>query len=954
MSLDKEKYITLFIDESRENLLALNGYLLELEKGSGDLKNLNDIFRVAHTLKGMSSTMGFDNVAELTHEMENLLDMLRNAQIIISSEIIDTLFSCLDALETLIENISDNTKEIDVSNIVEKIKTILDSGEIKTSLKKDSSKVQENHKKDIEIIYSNEEKELILEAFGNSYNSSEIKIFLMKDCVMKSLRVSLVLQAIESKAKIIKTTPSRESLLAENFFSYFVVTILHSVPIEKILHSILCIAEISSAENYDLKEKFIDEIKINTKNLIPVISNKIIPKYDEEHKKIISIALEENFKCYEIYITLDKETIMKAIRVSMIMNTLEYLEAQIVVSFPSGNDLLNENNFDNFVITIISDRDSSAFFNAISSIAEIKEIEVLELSKDYLKNNNQALKKEVQLPLFTDYEKMLILEAKSSDRRSIIISINFMSGTIMKFARFILVTKKLEGLGDIIKTIPSQEEIENENFDDSFQIVLITNQNDNDIINAISSVAEIKNISDLFSIDTNEKNNEIKLSKQTQTYYNEHNVPKKIELTPKLDSDNQKNEKIKDKTQKEEPKINKITLNNNELKKIPDKKIVKEEDKNKKPTSKKQTIRVDTDRLDQLINMVEELVIIRSRLNKLAINSNNQEINQSIRNLNLISSTLQNSAMKLRMMPVESIFSRFPRMIRDVAKASNKEINFVIEGEDTEIDRTIIDELGDPLVHLLRNSADHGIESTEDRIKAGKTKNGNIHLIAKHEGNSVLIIVEDDGAGINIERVKQKAIEKNIITQDEAYNMSEEEAFQIIFLPGFSTMEATTELSGRGVGMDAVLSKVKSLGGNIIINSKKGLGSKFTIKLPLTLAIMEVLLVKLENEIYAIPLSYIEEVKEIYLSEIKNIHKVRVTVVRDKTIPLVLLKEILNVPEKIKEPEFDFFDEEKFEELIPIIIVRTEEGNKTSGFIVDSILGQDDIVIKPLSKIASD
>ncbi|MFN8671955.1 MAG: chemotaxis protein CheW [Candidatus Sericytochromatia bacterium] len=967
MSLDKEKYIALFIEESRENLLSLNDYLLELERGAGDLRLLNDIFRVAHTLKGMASTMSFNAIASLTHEMENLLDMLRNAQIVVSPEIIDILFSCLDTLETLIESISENIPESDTSDLVNKIKKILKGGEIQTKLE-DKVKIEtplliDLDEADLEIDYSADEKELILEALNNGYFSSEIKIFLMKDCVMKFLRISLVLQAIESKSKIIKTLPSREALLSENVDSSFVVTIIHSLPIETIINSILSIAEISSAKSNDLLEKFQSEVNIKKEKIIPELSNKIIPNYSDNHKNILKEALDNKLNIYEIYISLDKETVMKAIRVSMIMNTLDYLGCQVITTFPSNNELLNTNNYDNFVITVIYEKEADSISHAISGIAEIKEIEVLALTDEYFKEKNEVSNnKNIALPEFTDYEKVLIFQAKTTDKRTILLSINLMEGTVMKFARFIMVTKKLEGLGDIIKTIPSQEEIENENFGDSFQIVFITNQSDIEIIKAISSVAEIKNITDLFSIDTSEKSTDLKVSKQTQTYYGK-NIPieekkdeeKEVYVPIKKEVDNKHEKTVAEKN--EPTQLNNIEKTVNDKNKDDNiKKDLKEDEdkKQRKTIVKKQTIRVDTDRLDQLINMVEELVITRSRLNKLAANSDNQEINQAIRNLNLISSNLQNSAMKLRMMPVEAIFSRFPRMIRDVAKSLNKEIVFNVEGEDTEIDRTIIDELGDPLVHLLRNSADHGIESTEKRLENGKNKVGKINLIAKHEGNSVLIIVEDDGGGINSDKVKQKAVEKGVISQEEASFMSEEDAFQIIFLPGFSTVDSTTELSGRGVGMDAVLSKVKSLGGSIIIHSKRGEGTRFTIKLPLTLAIMEVLLVKLAEEYYAIPLSYIEEVKEIYPSEIKHINKVKVTIIRDKTIPLVDLKAVLNVPEKTKELDLDFSNEEYIEELMPMVIVRTEEGNKTSGFIVDSIIGQDDVVIKPLSKILFD
>lgn len=935
MSMDREKYINLFIDESKENLLALNGYLLELEKGTGDLRLLNDIFRVAHTLKGMSSTMGFNQIAELTHEMENLLDLLRNAKIVISPEIIDILFSCLDSLEIMLENIIGEGKDIDTTELVKRLKAVLknEPTEKTKELKNEPLKKIANDLDKIE--YSKEEKEIILDSLNKGYFASEIEVILASDCVMKALRSSLVIQAIETKAKILKTFPSRDNISLENFDFKIIITVIHSITIEKIIEVIDSISEIKEVTSFNLADKFKNEVVISEEKIIPNLSSRIIPKYNQTEKNILIDALESNLKCYEVYISLDSDTIMKSIRVAMVMNTLDSLGCQIISSFPPNSELIKDNKDNYFIVTIIAEKDSSLIYKAISNIAEIKEIEVLEILKNYFTSINSNIVKQKIAPEFNNYEKMLILEAQGLGKRVLIISVNLMQGTVMKFARFILVTKKLENFGDIIKSIPSHEEIELENFDDSFQLVFITSHSDRDIINAISSVAEVNNISNLCSIVTDEKSSDIRILKQTQTYYDESIEPELVE-------------------KEIEPKVEVVNKEINVLENVNKPDIEPKEDKTpKKAIIKKNTIRVDTDRLDQLVNMVEELVIIRSTLNRIALERNDQSLTQTVRKLNLISSNLQNSAMKLRMMPVENIFNRFPRMIRDIAKNLNKEIEFFIEGEDTEMDRTIIDEIGDPLVHLLRNSADHGIESPEERLKAGKNRAGVIKLIAKHEGNSVLIIVEDDGGGINVEKVKEKAIEKKIITKEQASTMTHDDALQMIFMAGFSTMETTTELSGRGVGMDAVLSKVKALGGVILINSQKGIGSRFTVKLPLTLAIMEVLIVRLSNELYAIPISYVEEVREIAPNEIKHINTVKVTIVRDKTIPLVELNKLLGVPEKLKEFNLDF-SEPEFDELLPVIIVRTEEGNKTSGFLVDSIIGQDDVVIKPLSKIASD
>lgn len=920
--MDNEKYINLFVDESRENLLALNEYLLELEKGAGDLKILNDIFRVAHTLKGMSATMGFSSIADLTHEMENLLDFLRNAQLAVTVETIDVLFLCLDALEILVENVvSNNNREVDTINLMYRLKKLIKIGSGEDEVEEEVVKVITSEDRDIyNIFYSEEDKKSIKEAVENGYSVSEIEVVLMKDCVMKSIRVILILQAVENKAKIIKSTPQREDLNNEKFGRSFIITIIHSTPIEEIKEAVLSIAEVMKVYSEDLKEKFKDTLKLapNKPKKVPTKNNSIID-YTDVEKNVLIEALNQKFKCYEIYISLMQNTIMKAIRVAMVLNSLTALDCQMIKSIPSNNELLSDDVPNNFILTIISDKKEDEIKNNLLSIAEITQVEILEILKPYLQPEEEESEKNFVIPVFNNYENLLISEASNVGKRVLFIGINLMSGTIMKFARYVLVSRKLETIGEIIKTIPSTEEIESEKFDNSFQIVFVTNKEDKVIKDAISSVAEITNIVDLIPIVETEK----------------HTIPKeesKIEFK-------QIEEKITKIEKNEKYLID--TSNNQDI----DKKS------SKKQSIKKPTIRVDIDRLDELINLIEEVIIFKSSLTKISANLKVSELTQAVRGLNLISTNLQNNAMKLRMVPVEHIFNRFPRMVRDLTKNLNKEIDFVIDGEETELDRTIIDEIGDPLVHLLRNSVDHGIESPNTRIEAGKNKVGKINLIARHEGNNVLIIVEDDGGGINVERVKAKAIEKKIITPEQAKSMSHEEALNIVFLPGFSTVEQTTDISGRGVGMDAVLSKVKSIGGNITITSEQGKGSRFTIKLPLTLAIIDVLLVNLLKETYAVPISYIEEVREIFPEEIKNVNKVKVIMLREQTIPLVYLSEVLNVKQVPKE-ETPYYDQEL--QTIPIVIVRTEEGKKTSALVVDNIIGQEDVVIKPLGKIALD
>jgi two-component system chemotaxis sensor kinase CheA len=936
--VEREKYLSLFVDESKENLQALNDYLLELEKGSGDLHLLNDVFRVAHTLKGMSSTMGFKEMASLTHEMESLLDLLRNAQLAINTEIIDVLFLCLDNLEVLADNVTlDNPNPVDTTNLMYRLKKLIKRGTGSIdSDEKSSSEDRDNYSP----IYDSDEKNLINESIENGYIVSEIDVLIMKESAMKAIRVFLILQAVESKGKIIKTTPSREELSNEKFGRNFVITLVHSLPIDEIKNSILSIAEVIKVYSEELKTQATESsVLVNEEK--KEILKKI--EYNETEKNVLFEALNQNYKCYEIYITFSENTIMKAVRASMVVNTLQNIDCQIIKSIPSNNDLVNNKIEEYFIITVISENTEQYIKESILDISEINQVEILELAKSYIKEDTNDNQLTPRLPKLTDYEKLMISQANNIGKRVILIGIHLMSGTVMKYARYILVTKRLENLGEIIKTIPSQDEIELENFNDFFEIVFSTSSTNDSIINSISSVAEITDILELNMIISDnldvQKLIPIEITKKNESKVNNILEEKNVSLNNKFIKEKQVEEITPQNIS--EPEISKI---NNEIKNNDDKKI-------KKTSLKKPTLRVDIERLDELVNLIEELTIVKSRLNRISSELNSAQLTQVVRSLSILSGNLQSNAMSLRMVPIEQVFSRFPRMIRDVAKSLNKEINFIIEGEDTELDRTIIDEIGDPLVHLLRNSVDHGIESIEKRLKSSKSEVGTIRLIACHEGNNVLIIVEDDGGGIDIQKVKNKALEKSIINTEQADNMSDDEAIRIIFLPGFSTMETTTDLSGRGVGMDAVLSKVQSIGGTININSEFGKGSRFTIKLPLTLAIMRVLLVECGDEIYAIPITFIEEVKEFLPEEIKTINQVKITVIRDRAIPLLDLGAILNVKRnKIKPP----IDTDIYTEIVPTIIVKTEEGKKLNGLIVDNILGQEDIVIKPLGRIASD
>lgn len=366
------------------------------------------------------------------------------------------------------------------------------------------------------------------------------------------------------------------------------------------------------------------------------------------------------------------------------------------------------------------------------------------------------------------------------------------------------------------------------------------------------------------------------------------------------------------------------------------KKEEKKKTPKRRPAQGSKTIRVNIDRLDVLMNLFEELVIDRGRLQSIAGELHNPELNETVERMTRVSGDLQNIILNMRMVPVETVFNRFPKMVRQVARELDKKVDLEIIGAETELDRTVIDEIGDPLVHLIRNALDHGIETPEERLAKGKPETGTITLRAYHSGNHVFIELEDDGAGVNRKKVLGKAIERGLVSEEAAETLTDKQVAELILASGFSTADQVTDVSGRGVGLDVVKNTIEGLGGYISIDSIEGKGSLFQVQLPLTLSIISVMLVELDKEIYAIPLSSIIETAIIDSSEVLNAHNQKVIDFRGNIVPLVYLKEIFEMTE----------GEEETSDFQSIVIVR--KGEKLAGLVVDSFIGQQEIVLKSL------
>ena len=651
------QYMDMFLDESHEHLQSLNEGLLRLEENMEEIGAVNDIFRNAHTLKGMSATMGFAKIAELTHEMEDVLDLVRKEQLKLNEDIMDTLFKCLDSLEQMVDSVGNGEAEdvVDVSDLVAKLSSIS------------------------------------------------------------------------------KGTPAPAA----------------AAP-----------AAASSS-------------------------------------------------------------------------------APAAGGAGAGTDL------------------------------DLDEIDL-----DVMK------------------------KAKEAGMHMFHVKVTLMETCVLKAARSVMVMHALDEVGDVIKSIPPAEDLEQEKFERSFDVVVATGADAQAVQNAVDSVSEIEDVLvELLDPD--------KLGKSEAPAPAAAPAAAAPAATDAATAANKEDAKPAAAPEKKQ--------------------------------HQSQSVRVDIEKLDTLMNLMGELVINKVRLEQIGQTHRLSDLMETLEQMDRVTGDLQNIVMKVRMVPVSAVFNRFPRMVRDVSKELGKEINLTIEGEETELDRTVIDEIGDPIMHLLRNSLDHGVESPDAREAKGKSRTGEVGLIARHEGNNVVIMITDDGAGIDANKIRRKAVEKGMVTQSEADSLDDADAVRLIFLPGFSTAEQITDISGRGVGMDVVRSKIEALSGHVDVETHIDEGSVFKIKLPLTLAIIQAMLVRVQEEMYAIPLTSIDSTINIEPSDIQTVQNKEVIVLRGEIIPIIRMEEALQVPHK-KDSDEHF-------------VVVVHAGEAKAGIVVDNLIGQQEIVIKTLGNL---
>lgn len=507
-------------------------------------------------------------------------------------------------------------------------------------------------------------------------------------------------------------------------------------------------------------------------------------------------------------------------------------------------------------------------------------------------DNKNERRKNVQLR-YTQEEKDNLLAALAEGGTLYHVTVNLTEDCLLKGVRVFMVFREIQEIATVVKSSPSSKELEDENFDNTFIIGVLSVKSEEELAKPIKNIMDVQDVK-VEKIDPNQ----ILIERREA-----------VTDSPGLST---KSEPVK-RSSGGAPAAG-----------------------GSKQVAVSQTVRVDIHKLDNLMNLLAELVISRSRLEQLSSTIHHGELTEVVEHVGRLTLDLRDQVLKTRMVPIDNVFSRLPRLVRDLSRTMGKEIDLVIEGGETELDRTVIDEIGDPLLHIIRNSVDHGVELPEERLAKGKPQTGTVLVKAFQQGNNVMVVVKDDGKGINVSKVANKAVELGLITQEQLAEKREEELIELIFTPGLSTADKVTDVSGRGVGMDVVKTKITELGGTVQIHSVPDEGTTFTIMLPVTVSIIQTLMVEVGKEIYAIPTGYVDSTISLTPEDIKILRNQEVTMFRGEVLPLIRLQNLLDVPEA-KNTNMDELD---------VVVIRI--GDRQIGCIVDSLLRPQDVVTKPL------
>ncbi len=932
MESDMAAYKSDFLQEVYECLDIYNQSFVDLE--NGDTAAVDEIFRITHTIKGMAGFLGYASLEHLCHTMEEVLCGIKNGEIDIDGDLVDILLSTVDRITDIVKQIeSADNDNVKIDDLVEAFqnydKTKNEEHEPHCTLSaenKASSPTTTAVQQPVENISSSSEPEENGGTCSLDDCNLVLEVILVKDCVMKGLRASLIIESLKELSRLAKIEPD-ENEMDNSFDGHFKVFLSgDSSKVEGLMD------RISEIEHFN-----ISEIKPTNKACETAAqqSEENIPAVSELRENGAACSLDDCNLVLEVILV--KDCVMKGLRASLIIESLkEVCKLAKIEPDESGMD----NSFDGHFKVFLSG-DHSKVEEIMARNSEIEHFNISEIKpvnnafNDEIKCDSSFSEKsqhDVHSTADAPVEPAAVsgLGDRNSFHSCIYSLIARMRCILSRISKSINCFKRTESAGVLQKNRCSGSSGDRPEPQET-----PAPEPASEVIPAVS--------------DQKLQLEEVNVLEQIPEKVSEKILPEKVSEKILPEQGIPAQEMRLDKAQSLAENSGSIPareLHPQEAPEIEDQETESSSHSSESASSAKspveskreETIRVRTSNLDNIMNLVGELVINKGRLLQISQQYNLPELGEATGTLDKSISSLQDEVMRIRMVKIERVFSKFPRMVRDLSRKLNKDIEFEVEGQDTELDRTILDEISDPLVHLVRNAVDHGIEFPEDREKAGKSGTGHIKLSARREKNNVIIEIEDNGKGIDVEVIKRKAIEKGLLSLSDAENLSEEEIRMLIFAPGFSTKDVLTEVSGRGVGMDVVKTAVEKLGGKVKLYSKKGEFTKVRIDLPPTVAIIKSLLVDVGPETYAIPISNVVKALSVDSSDYKLVKETPVLYIRDKLIPVVELKEFFNV------------ECEKLDQQIAIIV---EKENEEVGLIVDSIIDQQEIVIKPLGNVLS-
>ena len=929
-----------FIVEAKEHLETIEPNLLELEKTPDNISLLNEIFRPMHSLKGASSFLGLHKINGLAHKAENILDELRKGAIGVNPEIMDIILSSTDALRQMINNLESESSEggVDTGPLIATLDALMEGPSTATATtgksiadsvpgistptaaetfsageKEASATIRQGNDASEWLVTLEKQPPYALTAFGEDH---------LRDFVEESR--DNISQLADSLLELEKQ-PGEQSAVINTLFRCF-----HNL---KGNSGLIAFQEVNSLTHE--AETLLNSMRRNERSVSASLVDLLLLVVDTLEALIHSIDPATG-----IVTPFDIVELLESLRQAVAGEAIALPESLLPTS---GSRLLEPNDSADPVQTEQTEQTGKTDKgnNSGGLNADVEDIAVFKTTADQqFEHMAEAIKGMRKDGNDREYADAMFRSLSTLQN----------SSGFMGLGEIKLYTQRTAAIVDKGRSTGLDFSIMADLLEQESAII-------RDMIREVigSSLDVYVPVDEEDGEDNAEGRNDTPIPEETQTTAPDapaetDNVvstapvaQQEAAAAPVPAQQMAKADRVKTEPAKPEPIRAEHARSNGKG----------VEGKTDTGTTSSSTIRVDHEKLDHLMNLIGELIINRNRYSMLArqlegatsadISAIAQNLNDTTYSMIRISDDLQDTIMKVRMVPIASVFSRFPRLVRDLSRKSGKEVELIMAGEDTELDKSVVEVIGDPLVHLIRNSVDHGIEPEATRLELGKPAKGTISLRAFYKGNSVVIEIEDDGKGIDPEKMREVAVRKGIINQEDARALTDQEAMELIFAPGFSSAEVVTDISGRGVGMDVVRTNIKNLKGSISINSEVGKGATFTLSLPLTLAIIDALMVNLSGQTYAIPLDAVTETNKVESRRLTDISGRKALTLRDEVLGIVELAELLGLP--VTPPLNE-------REMLSLVIVH--DNGRRLGLVVDRLLERQEIVIKPLGSYLGD